>query len=88
MAKSDNDYISEALRDVLTAKGPIRNPTKEISEAIGLINEYTYRKEFGLSYEEYLNEPLESYINNTKIMSILSDIRKAELRNLKRQARK
>lgn len=30
--------------------------------------EYEYRAQFGLSYEEFVNEPLEAYMTNLAIM--------------------
>lgn len=46
-----------------------------------------YRKEFGLSYWEFLAEPLSVYLDNMSVMSARSEIERAELKRMKRQAR-
>ncbi len=39
-----------------------------------VLQEFEYRRTFGLTYKEYLEEPLENFIVNIEIMSIKNDI--------------
>lgn len=48
--------------------------------ALAKINEYAYRKEFGLSKKQYLEEPMEDVVVNQEIMEILGEIAKAKQR--------
>jgi len=43
---------------------------------------YIYRKEFGLSYEEFIREPLDKIMTNIKIMELY---KKREKREMQRQ---
>jgi hypothetical protein len=52
------------------------------------VNEYSYRKEFGLSYEEFLKEPWEVYLTNMEIMSIRADIERSYIRKMEREAKR
>ena len=36
------------------------------------MNEYTYRKEFGLTQTEFEDEPYETYVTNAMILGIMS----------------
>ncbi len=72
----------------MSAKGPIYNPKGPVIEAIGHLNSFAYRKEFGLSHEEFIKEPLEAYIINTDIMNIKAEIERRQQKQLERKAKR
>ncbi len=51
------------------------------------MNDYAYRKEFGLSHKEFLKEPLDVYTANMQIMSVQAEIEGVKLRKLERQSK-
>lgn len=59
-------------------------PTGIVKVAIDKINKYAYRKEFGLSAEEYESEPLEDLQINSFIMSINAEIQNEEMKKAER----
>lgn len=64
----------------MRAKTTIKNPTPTISDAIQAINEYQYRKEMGLSYDEFMDEPLEVFLLNIDIMSAIAEIENEKIK--------
>lgn len=56
-----------------------------MKEALEHINKYAYRKEFGLSAEEYADEPVEDLQINQFIMKIIAEKQEEELKTVKRQ---
>ena len=72
------------MRDVLTSTGPIRDPQGKILEAIEILGDYSYRKEFGLSYFDFIKEPLEEYLRNKEIMGIISEIQRSNQKRAER----
>ena len=52
----------------------IENPSIQTSLAILVINEYEYRHAFKLSYQDFLDEPLDVFTTNLNIMSIKNSI--------------
>lgn len=57
---------------VLYGVSPRMKRSQSVQWAIEKINEYHYRKEFGLSKEEMLNEPMEDVVTNSKIMEFIN----------------
>jgi hypothetical protein len=57
-------------------------------EALEVLGDYSYRKEFGLSYFDFINEPIEEYLRNKEIMGIISERQRAEQRRLERSAKR
>lgn len=51
------------------------------------IEQYAYRKEFGLSYGDFLKEPLEFYLVNKEIMAIIAEINRANIRKAERDTK-
>jgi hypothetical protein len=73
---------------VLSAKGPILNPQGKTIEAFECLNKYNYRKEFGLSYRDFVEEPLEEFFINNEVMSAIADLQARERKRLERNSRK
>ena len=71
---------------MLASKGKIENPSAMTLWGVNLVNQYYYRKEFGLTYQEYLDEPVDIYTANTTIMSIRNELEEAERRRAKRKS--
>lgn len=57
-----------------------------MAEALSKVNEYSYRKEFGLSKEEYLAEPLEDILINSHIMSTVNEMEKEKMKEAERKS--
>lgn len=55
---------------------------------MGAISDYVYRKEFGLSYKDFLGEPYDAYQNNQLILEAIGDINRVQQKKLERSARK
>jgi len=53
-----------------------------------LINDYSYRKEFGLSQRDFEEEPLDVYYANNEIMSVISDIKRTETKRMEKKAKR
>lgn len=73
------------MGDVVRAKGDVKNAKGVFGWAVHKINEYNYRKTFGLSYEQMMEEPLDSVIINNEIMKAVNQKEKDEHRKLKRK---
>lgn len=52
--------------------------TAEQEWAMIRLNEYVYREKFGLSKQEYDNEPYEDYVINSEILGLISKYEKKE----------
>lgn len=60
------------------AKSPKITPDSEFFIAAELISDFDYRDQFKMTQQELLNEPLESYIINKKIMASRADRQERE----------
>lgn len=68
--------VKQAITDVV-----YRLPSDDLealSVAQWLISQYEYRKEFGLSYKEFMNEPHMIYNANVHIMNVVNEKLKRE----------
>ncbi len=83
MARGD----SIAIRDVLTAKGLIRNPQGRIKWALEKIGNFRYRERFHLSYRQFMEEPYEEFVTNVEIMKVEGEIEKARMRSTERKGK-
>ncbi len=72
----------------MTSKGRIVNPKGDIKDALEALNDYAYRKEFGLSYKEFFDEPLEVYNINQEILSSISEIQRQKEKQLERDQKR
>jgi len=63
----------------------IRPPNEVEKKIIDQLNEYNYRKEFNLSKQEFDNEPIDSYLLNSKIMEYIT---KHQIKKEKKNGRK
>lgn len=70
------------------ASGPITNTIGVIGWAVSRLNEYYYRKTFGLSYEEFLSEPAEVYWLNVHIMNTINDVKQYQAAKLEKQSKR
>ncbi len=73
---------------MLSATSPIKNPQGRIVDALEYLSRYNYRKEFGLSYREFIEEPLDEFFINNEIMSVISDLQAREKKKLERSSKK
>ena len=55
--------------------------------AVEKVKAYEYRKTFGLSAEEYYNEPLEDFMANSAVMNAINQIENERARKARRQAK-
>ncbi len=58
-----------------------------MAKVLDVLNEYAYRKQFRLSYQEFLKEDFDVYSHNLQIMAVQADIDRAILRKSERQAK-
>lgn len=70
----------ELIGDVLRAKGKIRNPSKMVSWALEKIQDFKYRKTFGMTEKELAEESLDTFIINSIIISEIDTIRSEQER--------
>ena len=73
-----------ALLDVLYGRSS-DSSKEEIQWAGDAIAQYQYRKLFGLSYEEYLQEPCDVVMANRQITNIIEQIRQREIKRSQRR---
>ena len=66
----------------------VSNPLLHIADALGVLGDYAYRKEFGLSYSDFIKEPVDEYLRNKEIMGIMSDIQRATQKRMERESKK
>lgn len=69
------------------SEGPIREPKGIIADSLEVLGDYAYRKEFGLSYTDFIKEPLEEYLRNKEIMGIINDIQRTVQKRAERTSR-
>lgn len=72
---------------MLSAQGKIRNPGGNYAWAITKIQQRRYRKEFGLSFKEFREEPLNEYLVNLEIMNIENQIDDIRAKQAERKAK-
>lgn len=72
----------------MTAKNPIVNPTGDLAWAIEKLNDFAYRKTFGLSEKEFLEETADSFLVNSEILGIIADIERREQKASEARMRK
>jgi len=50
------------------------------------MNDSAYREKYGLSYAEFLAEPIAVYLKNMEILGVEAELHRAEQRRLQRQS--
>lgn len=64
------------------------NPSRYHTWAGESLAKYFYRKEFGLTYQEYIREPVDEINVNTLIANIISQQEQKEIEKTKRKSKK
>lgn len=72
----------------MTAENTPRDLRGKLKDAAESLSEYSYRKEFSLSFKEFIEEPLDVYLINGEIMSIISDIQRRQQKKLERDSQR
>jgi len=62
--------------------------TAEHKWSLNAVKVYYYRKTFGLSYDEFLEEPIDDYHANSTIMSVINELENKKNKKLERQAKR